>query len=165
MNGYDMVEQKLRRFVLLLICSLFVVYFSVPVHFQMLFRIPQEIKKLRTDAFEKGLGWFGDQWTEKEFSFFMVLEKKTLKIHALAGNPNVREKPLTLSLWVDGQLLSSFRLTDSQWKTISVEIPYEYRSKRKCITGRLSHTFVPRDYKMNEDSRHLGLLIRDIWTE
>jgi hypothetical protein len=131
----------------------------------MLLRIPQEIKKLRTYAFEKGSGWFGDQWTEKEFSFFIILNKKIVKIHALAGNPDISMRPLTLFLWMDGQLLSSFRFTDSQWKTVSIEIPYEYKSKRKRIIGRLSHTFVPRDYKMNEDTRDLGLLIRDIWTE
>jgi len=160
-----MTEQKLKMFVLLLICSLCILYFSIPVHFQMLLRIPQEIKKLRTDVFEKGFGWFGDDWTEKEFSFFMVLKKKTVKIHALAGNPDIRTMPLTLSFWVDGQLVSSVQWADSQWKTVSFEIPHDYKGKRKCIIGRLSHTFVPKDYKINEDTRHLGLLIRRIWTE
>jgi hypothetical protein len=131
----------------------------------MIARIPHEMGIVRSRVFERTYGFFSDQWTEKEFSFSLKLKGKRLKIRALAGNPDIRERPLILSLWVDGKPLSSFQFIDSHPKTLSFEIPHEYGGNRKDFIGRLSHTFVPKDYKVNEDTRKLGLLIRDIWTD
>lgn len=113
----------------------------------------------------KLFGWYDDQWTGGEFSFFLSLKGKTLKIKVLAGNPDIKENPLTLSLGVDGKSISTLQLTDSQWKTFSIEMPPEYFQKRTYVIGRLSRTFVPKDHKMSEDKRHLGILIGAIWTE
>jgi len=162
--GDEMTERRLEIFVFVLICSLSILYFSIPAHVEMITRIPHEMKMVRVQTFEKTSGFFSDQWTQKEFSFFLNLKGKRLKIRALAGNPDIRERPLILFLWVDGKPLSSFQFTDAHSKTLSFEIPHEYEGKRKHFIARLSHTFVPKDYTINEDTRELGLLIRNIWT-
>jgi len=160
-----MTERKLEVFVILLIYSISILYFSIRYHVEMIARIPQEVSKLEVHAFEKALGWYGDQWTGSEFSFFLSLKGKTIKIKTSAGNPDIKKRPLDLSLWVEGKPISSFRLTNSQWETLSIEIPPKCQNRRKYVIGRLSHTFVPKDHKISEDTRHLGILIGAIWTE
>lgn len=48
-----MAERKLEVFVLLLIYSISILYFSIGYHAEMIARIPQEMTKLGIHAFEK----------------------------------------------------------------------------------------------------------------
>jgi O-antigen ligase len=92
-----------------------------------------------------------------------VIEKQgnIISIPFKDGIPVERKSPNSIRFYVDNKLVRILKVNDNDWHNISIKIP-DFTGDRFTLTITCSDSWSPKEFKINNDTRELGLLIGKI---
>lgn len=72
-------------------------------------------------------------------------------------HPDIKERPVNVSLLADDEVIKEILLDNNQWQTISLEtVNFE---NKKTLTFRVSRTWSPKTFGISNDNRELGVAV------
>lgn len=104
------------------------------------------------------------RWMERSASLFINVPESpgTLQIELGTSNPDIDNKPVQVSLFLDKEKVSDLYLSDKEFHAYSFKIPKRVKSGITEFKIEVDRTFVPKNYGMNDDSRDLGVAVYNI---
>lgn len=101
------------------------------------------------------------RWTRKRAGLFIEVPENPLKveIRLSTSNPDVRDKPVRVKLYLDGRLISAFHLDGWEVQTLSFDISKKAKAGVAEFEIEVDRTFVPKELGISDDSRELGVAI------
>lgn len=105
------------------------------------------------------------RWTRGGAMLTLRVEGRVLRLALACPIPQVRGRPQTVSIRLDRAPVRRVTLETPAWKT--VEIPVDKRVGSTVVLQlRVGYTFVPAALGLNDDARHLGILMKPLaWAE
>ncbi len=97
-------------------------------------------------------------WTEKEFELLILDKFRTIKLEFLNSNPS--EKIIELKVFLYGESIGTYQLEGTTW----IELPVIEKFKGRLLRYEflVSDTWIPSKLSKSEDSRQLGVVLKNI---
>lgn len=127
--------------------------------------LPSEIDMLNCSEWAIGSGFYPSEgcfrWTGRSAVLYLRADDtcSQLKLDVSADRPDLSRRPLKLTVYLDGQKVGDLRLTDYGRRSIRIDLPNRIQPGVHRVRIAVDRTFVPRDWRINQDSRRLGIAI------
>ena len=101
------------------------------------------------------------RWTRKRAGLFIEVPENPLKVEIRlhTSNPDVRDKPVCVKLYLDGRFIYAFHLDDWEVRTFRFDISKKAKAGVVELEVEVDRTFVPKELGISDDSRELGVAI------
>ena len=146
------------RFRTLLVSCLFLIFFNAVYAYGVFGKLGGEERRQRFDL-PSDFGFYNkERWMGNAFSYRWSAQKGGMLINVPEGQrvlklrvAAVREKPVSITFWYDGEMLDTITLTDPGWQEIKLNI-FPWLSDRALLCFAVSSSWKPEG-----ESRNLGL--------
>jgi 2-polyprenyl-3-methyl-5-hydroxy-6-metoxy-1,4-benzoquinol methylase len=109
------------------------------------------------------IGEKSGRWTQKEFSLlFNSNQSDTANLEIIALPPDIDEKPLRISLKVNGKKIDEKKVNRAGIQIITFNLPKKYLGKNIILDFSLSRTFTPVEKMAGSDIRKLGIAVSKV---
>jgi ubiquinone/menaquinone biosynthesis C-methylase UbiE len=104
------------------------------------------------------------RWTEKEAVLYLRSNEECscLAMQISAPRPDLDRGPLKLDVRLDGKMVAALRLSDPGPKAFSIGLQGTIQPGLHKVMLAVDRTFVPRDWRINQDTRRLGIVVYSI---
>ena len=124
------------------------------------------------DGLDREDGWYPVEnlhpkirWTSGKARFRLRRDSaRTLALKCMCPKPDIKNRPLTGRVEVDGRMVGTFILKSPDWQTLHFELP---DSDNGLAHGEviIDDPWRPSEVADSVDDRTLGIAVREIWTE
>jgi ubiquinone/menaquinone biosynthesis C-methylase UbiE len=118
-----------------------------------------------------GSGFYGREggfrWTEKKAVLYLRSNGgcSRLTMQISSPHPDIEREPLKLYVYLERKKVATFKLTDSGLRTISIDLSGLIHPGLHEVWLEVDRTFIPEQWKINQDLRRLGIVVYKVGVE